>query len=51
MGERAESVGRAAGPAPALLMLGAGALMGFARLAVLIGRNEGIGMIALPAPK
>ena len=24
MGERAESVGRAAGPAPALLMIGAG---------------------------
>lgn len=55
MGERAESVGRATGPttgpAPALLMIGAGALMGFTMLAVLIGRSEGIGMIALPPAK
>ena len=51
MGERVESIGRSVGPAPALLMIGAGALMGFTMLAVMIGRSEGIGMIALPPAK
>ncbi|MCJ2062342.1 putative photosynthetic complex assembly protein PuhC [Methylobacterium sp. J-088] len=56
MGERAENAGRspvraAAGPAPALLMIGAGALMGFTMLAVLIGRSEGVGLVALPPAK
>ncbi|MBP2494415.1 putative photosynthetic complex assembly protein [Methylobacterium sp. PvP062] len=53
MGERAEGAGRAtasavAGPAPALLMIGGGALMGFTMLAVLIGRSEKVGLVALP---
>ena len=48
MGERAEKAGRTTGPAPALLMIGAGALMGFSMLAVLIGRSEGVGLVALP---
>ena len=51
MGERAEKAGRTTGPAPALLMIGAGALMGFSMLAVLVGRSEGIGLVALPAAK
>ncbi|MDP4003803.1 photosynthetic complex assembly protein PuhC [Methylobacterium sp. NEAU K] len=54
MRDRADSLempGRAKGPAPALLMIGAGALMGFTMLAVLIGRTEQIGMIALPPAK
>jgi putative photosynthetic complex assembly protein len=51
MGERAEKAGRTTGPAPALLMIGAGALMGFSMLAVLIGRSEGVGLVALPAAK
>ena len=61
MGERAEGAGLASaqavrtraatGPAPALLMIGAGALMGFSMLAVLIGRSEDVGLVALPAAK
>ncbi|MCJ2067527.1 putative photosynthetic complex assembly protein PuhC [Methylobacterium sp. J-030] len=51
MGERAVNAGRTAGPAPALLMIGAGALMGFSMLAVLIGRSEGVGLVALPPAK
>ncbi|MCJ2136167.1 putative photosynthetic complex assembly protein PuhC [Methylobacterium sp. J-026] len=61
MGEQAKNAGRAtaravtgrpvAGPAPALLMIGAGALMGFSMLAVLIGRSEGVGLVALPPAK
>jgi len=51
MGERAEKAGRTTGPAPALLMIGAGALMGFSMLAVLVGRSEGVGLVALPPAK
>ena len=36
------------GPIPALLLVGAGALMGFTMLAVMIGRSEGVGTIELP---
>lgn len=51
MGERAESAGRTTGPAPALLMVGVGALMGFTMLAVLVGRSEKVGLVALPPAK
>ena len=36
------------GPFPAPVMIGAGAVMGFAMLAALIGRNEGVGITELP---
>ncbi|MCJ2014992.1 photosynthetic complex assembly protein PuhC [Methylobacterium sp. J-076] len=39
------------GPVPALLLIGAGALIGFTMLAVAIGRGEGVGLTQLPAAK
>lgn len=42
---------RAAGPVPALLLIGAGALIGFTMLAVAIGRGEGVGLTQLPPAK
>lgn len=44
MGEEAES-----GPVPALALIGAGALIGFAMLAVTIGRREGVGLSGGPS--
>ena len=43
MGEVAES-----GPIPALALIGAGALLGFTMLAVMIGRTEGVGLSGNP---
>jgi putative photosynthetic complex assembly protein len=51
MGERADDAGRTTGPAPGLMMIGVGALMGFTMLAVLVGRNEQVGLVALPPAK
>jgi len=42
---------RAAGPVPALLLIGAGALIGFTMLAVAIGRGEGVVLTQLPPAK
>jgi putative photosynthetic complex assembly protein len=42
---------RATGPVPALLLIGAGALIGFSMLAVAIGRSDGIGLTQLPPAK
>lgn len=42
---------RAAGPVPALLLIGAGALIGFTMLAVAIGRGEEVGLTQLPPAK
>ena len=39
------------GPVPALLLIGAGALLGFTMLAVAIGRGEGVGLTQLPPAK
>lgn len=39
------------GPVPALILIGAGALLGFTMLAVAIGRTEGVGLTQLPAAK
>ncbi len=39
------------GPVPAILLIGAGALLGFTMLAVAIGRSEGVGLTQLPAAK
>lgn len=41
----------AAGPAPTLLLIGAGALLGFTMLAVMVGRGEGVGVTALAPAK
>ncbi len=37
-----------AGPVPAILLIGAGALVGFTMLAVTIGRSGGVGLTELP---
>lgn len=40
--------GQPSGPVPVLLLIGAGALVGFTMLAVAIGRGEGVGLSQLP---
>ncbi|MDP4025426.1 photosynthetic complex assembly protein PuhC [Methylobacterium sp. NEAU 140] len=42
---------RETGPVPALTIIGAGAVVGFAMLAVAVGRGEGIGLTQLPPAK
>ncbi|GJD44331.1 hypothetical protein AFCDBAGC_2198 [Methylobacterium cerastii] len=39
------------GPVPALALIGAGALLGFTMLAVMVGRTEGIGLSGNPGGK
>ena len=46
--ETVRSEGRGVGPVPALLTIGAGALLGFAMLAVAVGRGGGVGLTQLP---
>ena len=45
---RRAGTGRTDGPAPTVLVVGAGALMAFTMLAVFLGRGEGVGVTALP---
>ncbi len=43
--------GRDVGPVPALLLIGAGALVGFTMLAVAIGKTGGVGLTQFPPAK